>query len=331
MQLSDLQKLMTPKWVTVDEGEIERRAEILADHEFIIPDWQIENVLPKDHKVFLSWLPYLCAVDFAFTNFHRPYERFRAREFTGSVAMGHCFYRRFGDSRISASEMLRITGDGTDFEQFMRGMNGLPPLLEARRRNLREVADVMKRVFDDDMAKLLRLAKYKTCDLVEVLCSLFPTAYGSDFFILDREFIECLGERRVRLYLNKRANLLALMYQGRALMSGKALKPLVDGENLKSVTDAAVPNALRSMNILDYDRGLSYKIDHRQQLASGSREEVEIRLGTIYAVEMLLDRINELRLAGSKKVITMVELDYFLWQAGRECAVPPHLTKTTAY
>ncbi|MDP3901947.1 MAG: queuosine salvage family protein [bacterium] len=332
VRLGNLWRSIRPEWVTINNSKIAEIAGNIFRRKFIAPNWRIENVLPVDDIFFASWLPYLCAVDFAFTDFDYPHRRFRAEKFYGSMAMGHCFYRHFGERLITAKEMLEITKSLSTTEQFLRGIDGPPPMIDQRRDNLREVADIMIRTFDDDFMNLVEFVKFKAGILIDILCSVFPDSYGKDFVNVDRQLIPDLPEDLVgRAYFNKRANLLALMYQGRAISSSGRIPSLRTSRSLRALADTAVPNALRELGILEYHLVLSQNIKEFTELKRGGRQEIEIRLATMLAVNVLLEKINNHRVAADMTRLSMVELDYFLWNMGRESGLRPHLVRTTAY
>ncbi len=71
-----------------------------------------------------------------------------------------------------------------------------------------------------------------------------------------------------------------------------------------------------------------------EELAAGSKEEVEIRACTIEAVEVLKRALQERSSKDGCVVPHSVQLDWFLWETGekgRDTAPPHHRTQTTFY
>ena len=133
------------------------------------------------------------------------------------------------------------------------------------------------------------------------------------------------------LGFRKRSQLLALVYQGRAIHSNDELPLLKDADQIGPIADCAVPNALREMEILEYSPELEEKIRRHEEISFRGQEETQIRTATVVAVSQLLERVNYLRSYNGEPKISMLELDNYLWSAGRQSALPYHITQTTAY
>ena len=63
--------------VFVGSLAISRLAENLKKCPPTVPDWRIPEVLPESNEAFVSHIFYICAVDFAFTHFEPPYEKYQ--------------------------------------------------------------------------------------------------------------------------------------------------------------------------------------------------------------------------------------------------------------
>jgi len=135
-----------------------------------------------------------------------------------------------------------------------------------------------------------------------------------------------------QLQFAKRAQLLPMIYHGRALASNGALPLIVDPEHFGPVCDYVVPNALRKLGVLRYVPSLHQKILEGKTLPQWSDEEIEIRALTARAVKLLLDEVNIHRRKGGKEPILIPHLDSYLWSNGRqESEFLHHKTYTIAY
>ena len=308
--------------VRINSRALHGLAKDLADCELEVPTWQLPGVFPKCNSAFMSHLIYECAIDFCFTDPRRPAERFRVGEYTGSLAMARCFYRHFGESTLWwPDKILEITASDASLRHFFRGDTEIP-LLEERGKNLREVTKGMDFWFGNNPRKLFEAANYRvfptqgSAGLLLTLESCFPESFAGD--------ADGLGFR-------KRSQLLALVYQGRAIHSNDELPLLKDADQIGPIADCAVPNALREMKILEYSPKLEEKIRRREEISFRGQEETQIRTATVVAVSQLLERVNYLRSYNGEPKISMLELDNYLWSAGRQSALPYHITQTTAY
>lgn len=94
-----------------------------------------------------------------------------------------------------------------------------------------------------------------------------------------------------------------------------------DVDRLTVFADNMLPHVLRHDGVLTYDDALAARVDAGEELAHGSREEVELRACAVHACEQL---------AAAAGVPPRL-LDNWLWHRGRALGGRPHRTCTTAY
>ena len=94
-----------------------------------------------------------------------------------------------------------------------------------------------------------------------------------------------------------------------------------DVDTLTVFADNLLPHVLRAAGVLAYAPELAERIDAGEELAHGSREEVELRACAVHACE---------RLAAEAGVPPRT-LDNWLWHRGKALDGRPHRTRTTAY
>jgi len=108
----------------------------------------------------------------------------------------------------------------------------------------------------------------------------------------------------------KRAQLAAAMlYEA---FEGKGLGDLRRTEELSMFADYKLPQVLRRLSILRYAPHLAERVDRREPLATGSREEVEIRAATVWAGDLVRQAI-----VPRFPQVTALHVDYWLWRAGQ--------------
>jgi hypothetical protein len=103
------------------------------------------------------------------------------------------------------------------------------------------------------------------------------------------------------------------------------IAPVDDLGELTLFADNLVPHVLRLDGVLEFDPGLTRRIEAGELLEHGSPEEVEIRACALHAVELLV---------AARGSTTATHVDYELWNRGageRYKAVPRHRARTTAY
>jgi hypothetical protein len=97
-----------------------------------------------------------------------------------------------------------------------------------------------------------------------------------------------------------------------------------DVDRLTAFADNLVPHVLRGDGVLEYDAGLSSRIDAGELLEPGSREEVEIRACAVHACEQIASRLG----------VAPRILDGWLWNRGQRLrykARPRHRTRCVWY
>lgn len=102
-----------------------------------------------------------------------------------------------------------------------------------------------------------------------------------------------------------------------------------DLDRLTLFADNLVPHVLRCHGVLVYAPALAARIDGEELLASGAREEVEIRAVAVEVVERLVARM-----AALGRPTTAQALDGRLWNAGQAPEIkarPRHRTRCTFY
>jgi hypothetical protein len=167
------------------------------------------------------------------------------------------------------------------------------PLCEDRARHIRAVSHAR-----DKVAALTNMTDagrdFPIAQTVGVVLTI--PGFGGDIFI-------------------KRASLFLMMLYRRYGWMADTIGELV------VPADYQVPRILRKLGCITYSERLAAMIERNDELAAGSRLEVEIRAATIVACD---------RLAAAAKVNTS-RVDEFLWLRRKEVADPYHITVTTAY
>jgi hypothetical protein len=324
------------KHVTLDMQKVVEWAQLMALENFEIPAFDRE--VPD--KLWMEFVFWTSTINFAFTDFKtgKPYEL----EYPGGVI-------NKGSSAMSAAFKRAISGDygkvpvfdarfwkdvsWMKFTQIFAGSSPMP-MMDKRITALRENGKVLLQKYDGKVENLFKKSNFccfngeRHSGLIELLTN--------EFYFFDSNLYKLPeNSEGTVISFNKRAQLLAMLYQGRSLTSTEGrLVPLKDHEYLSLPADYRTPQALRALGMIRYSPELSEKIEQGALLPAGSHEEMELRFQSIIAAEELKTEINAIRLGAELKEITIIELDYFLWSYGRKLGSQGqkhHLTETTAY
>jgi hypothetical protein len=96
-------------------------------------------------------------------------------------------------------------------------------------------------------------------------------------------------------------------------------------DKLTAYADYKLPQVLRAFGILEYEKSLADRIDDLIEIPHDSAEEIEIRSATIWAIELLQQKIGRL---------TAGEIDNTIWlmsQNMQDESGPYHRTRTIFY
>ncbi|MDO8561025.1 MAG: queuosine salvage family protein [bacterium] len=247
----------------------------------------------------------------------------------GAYAMWACLKRAEGDGiSITDARFLRDKQKWTkELARFVfRGTEPVPviPMLIERHKLLRDSA-VFLEGYRNKWMNVFKLAKFRAFNdgsgAVELL---------ANFSSYHDEYLGFSGSSGPAIPFYKRAHLFVQMYEGRARAS-EVLPRIKDPELLILPADYELPRALRAKQITEYSPALLERIVNKREVKEGSRMEIEIRLATVEAGEILEKEINFLRKAHNLPLYTKVETDYLLWTSGRAHSETHHITRTTKY
>ena len=186
--------------------------------------------------------------------------------------------------------------------------------LKKRWKILKMVSGVMFKKYRGDSEKFVLSANHCAEVLVQKIVDDLP--YFSDINKYNH----------LKIYFYKRAQILISDIWG--AFDGKGVGEFNDLEYLTAFTDYKIPQILRYLKILEFEDDLEDKIDSRKIIAVGSKEEIEIRSATIWAVEYLRQALEKY----GKKFYAF-QVDWLLWNKAQDIDFdfPHHLTKTIFY
>jgi hypothetical protein len=310
-----------PTCVFVNNHRIGQLARQIQGQDFPIPSWK-QGVFPEtSDEIFVNFIGVGNAINFAFSDFDTRKTfttSFRGQEWSGAFAMWASL-RRGLDAGVDFRNLSWLAAlSYSEASTLFEGVSEIP-LLPTRIEILREVGRVLEADYQGSFWKLIQdchFSAFGPQGLIEKLIHSFPS-------FRDESFHEA---SHTTLQFHKRAQLMGMMYQGRA-MEEVVLPSLHDYESLGPIADYSVPNALRLTGVLEYAESLEASILAGEMIEKDSIAEQEIRAQTVQAQVLLLTELNELRTSK----VNYLGLDYKLWQLGRQSDRQHHLTKTHAY
>ncbi|MEK6857439.1 MAG: queuosine salvage family protein, partial [Nanoarchaeota archaeon] len=201
-----------------------------------------------------------------------------------------------------------------DFDLILQG-NTQIPLFEERLKIIHEVGSVLVNKFQGKFSNIIKKAENDSIKLLNLIVNNFPSF--NDFSVFSGK----------EVYFYKRAQLLvADIYQ---VFNGKNYGNLKNITELTACADYKLPQALLKLGIFLYSPQLANKINAKIQIPKNSKEEIEIRANTIWAVELIKQEIKK-----KIKDIESIHVNDHLWlstQIKSPNNKPYHRTTTTNY
>ena len=209
-------------------------------------------------------------------------------------------------SQIQSNEIAHI----------FRGIPDSPPipLFEQRVLNAREVGRVLLEQFDGQFSHAIEQVEGDAGKLALLLATQFSS------------FNDVATYRTHQVRFLKRAQILVADLHGS--FHGKDWGAIQHLDSLTAFADYKLPQVLRHLGVLEYERTLARRIDNQEMIPPGSEEEIEIRAATIWACELL-----RRAMAAQGHTVTASEIDQRLWLLGQDSTHmrPYHRTRTSFY
>lgn len=278
------------------------------------PTWREEVFPEKDDEVTAAFMLVANAINFSYWGEPKWCVRYKGGAFDGAFGLFAAWSRALGEGRPMTDGAYLADLSEEALADVLRG-NVPIPMFEQRLRILREVGQVLVRTYEGKPSNVIRAAGNRAPELVKILVEEFPS------------FDDTAELDGYRVAFHKRAQLATAMLYER--FNGEGWGALEEMEQLTVYADYKLPQVLRRMGVLKYSEDLAAKVDRAVELPAGSREEVEIRVATIWAGELL-----RRGLAGRFGWVNAIHVDYYLWAEGQRKppgARPYHRTRTIYY
>ncbi len=318
-----------PSLVVINNQKLEEIAHEIAEQKLKIPNWRMPIFYPQDNQNFIQFLGIVNSINFAFKDF-KTKRKFKIKDWRpelkqekwrGAFGMTACLLRAYQEGISILDANFLKYANSNQVKYIFRSLPGYSlPMIEQRTRIFNEVGKTLLNKYNGSFYDLFQSADFKAFGpkgIVTQLITNFPS------------FNDCTYYYNHCLQFHKRAQLLVMMYHGRALAANQKLPTIKDIHDLGVIADYQIPRALEHLEILQYDPQLKKVIDNQKIIYAGSVAEIELRAMTVLAMKNLLEKINELR----TEKINICHLDFKLWEMNKKVKMdsPHHLTPTTFY
>lgn len=303
--------------VLVDKKALVRFSRELSTDGIQVPAWEPSCHFFDGGEKTVSYLLVLDSLNFCFWPVRgTPKWEFEygAKRFSGYYALAASL-KQAVEKGVPLNRADYLSELKLDELKRVLGGTGELQLLDRRVAILNELGQVLMKAYSGKAHELVKAAEGSAVRLYRLL--------GLHLRSFD-DWATYLG-RKVLFY--KRAQIFAADLYG--AFGGKDWGAFGDMDRLTSFADYKLPQVLRHIGILHYSRALADRVDQETLIEPGSREEVEIRAGTIQAVELIRQELGNL---GSD--LKAFEIDWILWNMGQREEFkkkPYHRTLTIFY
>jgi len=317
---STLPVIQCARQVRLDLTRVASLAARWAQEGWHTPEWDAALHFNDGTVRTLNWMLLTDAMNFCFwaeAGQPRWMVEYRGQTYDGYLAEVASLMRAIDEGRpLWDAAYLAVLGEA-ELHAIFRPAPGAPeiPLFAERLANAHEVGRVLLERYGGQCARLIESAGGNAVALVKRLVqdfSSFNDVASSD-------------GAEVRFY--KRAQLCAADIHG--IFAGQRWGDLSGLDHLTVFADYKLPQLLRREGILLYSPDLAARIDRLDLLPPGSQEEIEIRVATIWAGELLRRALAEYGIQARAS-----EIDYHLWvlsQTKSPADRPYHRTRTIFY
>lgn len=222
----------------------------------------------------------------------------------GSNALLYCLLKYVKETKSTDFSKMKVA----EFKEIIKG-NIEIPLLEQRYHTLVENSNIVNKKMGGNFYQYI----YSITNDKEL------------FSIIVENFPSFQDERKYNgktIYFYKLAQLLVsdILH-----LRSSIEKIKVDYSHLIGCADYKIPQILRALEIIEYDKELSKLIDNKQELEVSSKYEVEIRASMLVVIEYVKDKLSDIN------AIDINDYFYILGKKEKDIVKPYHLCRNTNY
>ena len=304
------------KYVSINEPALEAFADTIKQEELadVPPFFEKDDNLSLEQSIAFGFV--YNAVNFSYWGEPKWTVNIDGKDYDGGIGMLRAVQRgiKSGYDLLSAEYLRTIPEE--DLRQIFQA-NIEIPLFSERLTQLRTLGEYISTHCGGSFTAFVDDAEWDAVKLVENLADHIPEVYNDE---------DIYDGSPVKFY--KRAQLLpSHLHELKQL--NVSTRDVTSMDKLTALADYKVPQILRKYGVLQYTFELAGRVDSLTEISAGSEEEVEIRVMTIWAVELLARYLKS-----NELLVTPIQIDHVLWLRSQQKSPddkPYHRTRTAAY
>lgn len=303
--------------VRINSRRLSELSQSWVDQPFQVPGWDDAIHWRGTPQETLHYVLLLDALNFCF--WVDPGQRRWEVEYRGQIYNGYkalsVALRRALEEGVSLTRAETLASLSLEqLSQVMRGQGEIP-MLDRRLEHANQVGRQLLALWDGDFSRAVTSCEGSAVALTALIARDFSCFHD----------VSSYQGRPIPLY--KRAQITVVDIAGSLDFQGYG--EFFDLDQLTAFADYKIPQVLRALGILEYSPELAARVDRQELLEPGSPEEVEIRAGMVWAVELIRRQMNDLG-----RPLMAYELDWWFWNLGQSKLPeerPYHRVRTVFY
>ncbi|XP_071960740.1 queuosine 5'-phosphate N-glycosylase/hydrolase-like [Antedon mediterranea] len=319
--------------VKINNKGVDKVADIIGEKlhncEYSIKAWKQHSLHPqKMEKETVDWIFVIDTLNFSFwseTNEKRFLVDYNNEKHSGYWSLCAALKRALEEGIPITTPSCYSTISLGKLQYIFRSVTDTNiPLLKKRMQHLHEVGQILVEKFDGSFVRCLEQCDNSVEKLLDIVTENFPCF---------RDYAEFKGKK---VSLLKRAQILVADIW--ACFEGEGYGKFHDISSLTMFADYRVPQVLNYLGVLEYSAALMDDLKSSRLFTPGEDLEVEIRGNSIWAVELIIDKIRQKQ--GDKEVedrnLNAVIVDFYLWDFSKDHwadmkHIPIHKIRSTNY
>ncbi len=310
---STFNKSIDFKYLKIDIDKIKEFVNTTTSNDCKIPSWQEEAFLINQSEDDFNFIFLINSINFSYwSDLSEPKWNFiyNGKKYTGSFALFSAFKKAIENNYPLFDPNYLKNMSKEDLSLILEKYEKIP-MFRQRLKVLKDIGNNLSNSGYKSFYQIYKDSNNSAINLIDKIINIFPS-FNDSFIYKDNKY-----------NFFKRVQLIPAMIYGRNLAETKIFD---DIDKLTVFADYRVPQTLRKLGIVEYFDDLSNDIKYKTYLKEGSEKELEIRISTIQACNILKSFLNS--------DINSLNIDYYMWKKGKTIIEPDydfHRTRTIFY
>ncbi|KAM4626163.1 queuosine 5'-phosphate N-glycosylase/hydrolase isoform 1-T2 [Discoglossus pictus] len=259
----------------------------------------------------VNWVFFADTLNFSFwseSEDHKYLVKYKGKEYSGYWSFCAAMNRALDEGIPITSASYYSTISLDQLKHVLRSDSGVPiPMIEERLQILHQTGKILIDKFGGSFLNCIKMSEKSAVRLMELVVKNFPSYVDVGTF----------QGQKVAFY--KRVQILVGDIWG--VLQGKGDGCFHDIHKITMFADYRIPQALVHFGSMRYSEELLKKLREGFLFQNGDVQEMEIRGCSIWAVELICERLRELFKEKGQEMnneINPVLIDHFLWDYARD-------------